>query len=150
MNSPAGTSTISGQSAHSLKVSFDLSSHSRSCVSEELPEPATRAWVWVVDVLLLPLKENSAMSEEDTHGICSLLEARDTPMRTRLNNSSAVVFGDRSSLSSSLANGLFAELRSTISLPGAAENIARVLSGASSAARPAGAVPKRRSEGFCP
>src|SRR5690606_32100039 len=55
---------------------------------------------------LAMLKENSSASEDDSHGTCSLREARVTPTRVRLSVSSAVRPGTRISFSNSLTNKL--------------------------------------------
>jgi hypothetical protein len=69
-------------------------------------------------------------------------------MRARLKTSSAVRLGERSSLMSSLTNGLLALVLSAITLPGATEYRASVPSGASGAASPSADGRNRRSKGF--
>src|SRR5690242_3718441 len=62
-----------------------------------------------------------SINEVATQGVCSLLVARDTAIRVRLNTSSAWRPPMRISRTSSVTSTLFGPLPSVISLPGAAE-----------------------------
>ena len=94
------------------------------------------------------LKKNSSASEDDTHGTCSFLEARDTPFCVLLNTTSALRPGVLISFNSSETNRLFAPSESFTTLSGAAEKMASVPAGAVSGASPIDKPRKRRSNGF--
>src|SRR4029079_8840303 len=93
-------------------------------------------------------KEKSETSEDENHGTCWPCEPRVTPMRVRLNTSSAVKSGAFSWLTNSLTNSRCSPPVSLTTVLGADEYMTSEPVGASTGARPADTGRKRRSKGL--
>src|SRR5947209_18866735 len=83
----------------------------------------------------LELKRTSSKSEDDTDGICSPLETRETATRVLLKTPSALTCAS-SSLSSSVTSTLCSPFMSSATLPGVLDDMMRALLGALISASP--------------